>query len=213
MKSTDPIIDLEQRSWLTLHLKGDKSAFAKLMQAYRKPVYSYLVRCGFDKPSRDDLFQDIFFKIHKSAHQYKTSSPLSPWIFTIAANTVKNYIRDQKPDTTHSSLSIQETPDLHLVDNSPSPEKKVDDGVSMKWLATALNNLPQAQAQALNLAIIDGIKLKEVAIILDLPINTIKTHIRRARQILIHSYQQANKPANEAKIKGVNTFNKGASHE
>ncbi len=209
MHPTNPIIDLEERSWLAQHLKGDKQAFAKLMQAYRKPVYSYLVRCGFDKPTRDDLFQDIFFKIHKSAKQYQASNPLSPWIFTIAVNTVRNHIRDQKTDSTHLSLSINEVQELHLVDDSPTPEKQTDDSHSIQWLESALKKLPPSHAQALNLAIIDGIKLKEVANILEQPLSTIKTHIRRARQSLIQSYKQAY----EQKKKGVNTLNKGASYE
>ena len=169
MKSAKPIIDLEERSWLALHLKGDQQAFAKLMQAFRKPIYSYLVRCGLDKNTRDDLFQDIFFKIHKSAHQYNASNPLSPWIFTIAVNTVKNHIRDQKPDSMHLSLCINDVQELHLVDDSPSPETRLNSSHSIQWLQQALYKLPESHAQALNLAIIDGIKLKEVASILGQP--------------------------------------------
>lgn len=189
MNHSPSINDIEERSWLAQHLKGDKQAFAKLMQTYRKPIYSYLVRCGLDKSTRDDLFQDIFFKIHKSAQQYDPANKLSPWLFTIAANTVKNHIRDQKPDHTQMSLDIDEVHELHLVDSAPTPEKHTDASHSIKWLQQALQELPESQAQALNLAIIDGLKIKEVAAILNLPISTIKTHIRRARQSLVASYQ------------------------
>jgi RNA polymerase sigma-70 factor (ECF subfamily) len=193
MNHSSSIIDLEERSWLAQHLKGDKGAFAKLMQAYRKPIYSYLVRCGLDKSTRDDLFQDIFFKIHKSAQQYDPANKLSPWLFTIAANTVKNHIRDQKPDHIQKSLDISEVHELHLVDSAPTPEKQNDSSHSIQWLQQALLELPKAQAQALNLAIIDGLKIKEVAAILKQPVSTVKTHIRRARQSLIASYRIKNK--------------------
>jgi RNA polymerase sigma-70 factor (ECF subfamily) len=189
MNDSTSIIDLEERSWLAQHLKGDKQAFAKLMQAYRKPIYSYLVRCGLDKSTRDDLFQDIFFKIHKSAQKYDSANKLSPWLFTIAANTVKNHIRDQKPDHAQMSIDINEVHELHLVDKAATPEKQTDASHSIQWLQTALQELPEAQAQALNLAIIDGLKIKQVAAILKQPISTVKTHIRRARQSLISSYK------------------------
>lgn len=157
--NSEPEKKAEERTWLTAHLKGDKQAFAKLMQAYRKPVYSYLVRCGLDKSTRDDLFQDIFFKIHKSANKYNTSNPLSPWIFTIAINTLRNHIRDQKPDQSHLSLYNQDVQEFHLVDSSPSPEKRTASSHSIQWLQQALKKLPDSQAQALNLAIINSLCL------------------------------------------------------
>ena len=192
----------EERNWLELHLAGDKQAFAKLMQAYRKPVYSYLVRSGLDKSSRDDLFQDIFFKIHKSADKYKKSNPLSPWIFTIAINAVRNHIRDNKKQQNHLSLYTEEKTELQLVgqliDQSPTPEKQVQSNHIIQWLQKEIQNLPQSQCDALNLTIIEGMKLSEVARILKLPLSTIKTQVRRARQSLIQSY----KTNNEVKSKG-----------
>ena len=187
--SSDSTIEIDERNWLAQHLAGDKQAFAKLMQAYRKPVYSYLVRSGLDKNTRDDLFQDIFFKIHKSASSYKKSNRLSPWIFTIAINTVRNHIRDQKPVKNHLSLYTEETSELQLVDNSPTPEKITQSKHMMQWLQQAMKELPTAQCEAINLTIIEGMKLADAAKILKLPLSTIKTHVRRARQSLIQSYK------------------------
>jgi len=183
----------EQRNWLALHLAGDKQAFAQLMQAYRKPVYSYLVRSGLDKSSRDDLFQDIFFKIHKSASQYNQLNPLSPWIFTIAINTLRNHIRDNKKQRNHLSLYSEDKSEQtlvnHLIDQSPLPDKLAQSDHLIQWLQNEISQLPQVQSEALNLNIIEGLKLSEVASILKLPLSTIKTQVRRARQSLIQSYK------------------------
>jgi RNA polymerase sigma-70 factor (ECF subfamily) len=188
--SSDLKTDFQERQWLSKHLAGDKNAFAELMSAYRKPIYSYLVRSGLDKNVRDDLFQDIFFKIHKSASSYNPSVRLSPWIFTIAVNTVRNHIRDQKPTQNHLSLCLDEVTESHLVDESPSPEKIIQSKQIMQWLQQAMQHLPQAQSDALNLTIIEGMKLSETAEILNLPLSTIKTHVRRARQNLLTAYQK-----------------------
>jgi len=189
--NTDSVTDIQERNWLAQHLGGDKQAFGKLMQAYRKPVYSYLVRSGFDKSVRDDLFQDIFFKIHKAANSYNKTNRLSPWIFTIAVNTVRNHLRDQKQKLTrnHLSLCIDETHELQLVDESPTPDKIVQSKHLMQWLQKAMSDLPPIQCEALNLTIIEGLKLSEAAKILDMPLSTIKTYVRRARQSLIQSYK------------------------
>lgn len=191
--SSDSTIDFEERNWLAQHLAGDKQAFAQLMQAYRKPVYSYLVRSGLDKSTRDDLFQDIFFKVHKKASSYNKSKRLSPWIFTIAVNTVRNYFRDNKQKNNHLSLYTEDKVELQLVDQlvdqSPAPDKLIQSNNIIQWLQQEMQNLPQVQCDALNLTIIEGMKLAEVAIILKMPLSTIKTHVRRARQSLIQSYK------------------------
>lgn len=184
---SDSIANLEERSWLAKHLRGDKQAFAKLIQAYRKPVYSYLLRSGFDRSSCDDLFQDIFFKIHKSAKTYQPSRPLSPWIFTIAVNTVRNHKRDQLP----TALCIDEVEEL--LDSSPSPENSAQSKETLLWLEKAMLALPDREAQALHLASVQGLKIKDIAQILGQPINTIKTNIRRARISLIKSFNSNDK--------------------
>lgn len=184
-KST--VVDLEERTWLAAHLRGDEQAFGKLMQAYRKPVYSFLVRNGLDQHNRDDVFQEIFLKIHKSAHNYQANKPLSPWIFTIAINTIKNHKRKNQPLT----LCIDETEEI--VDDQPSPRRSAQLNETIDWLETAVIQLPEAQANAFALSIIKGMKIKDVSDILGLPINTIKTQLRRARQNLMNAYQAHSK--------------------
>jgi len=184
---SDSIANIEERSWLAQHLRGDKQAFAKLIQAYRKPIFSYLLRSGLDRSSCDDLFQDIFFKVHKSAKTYQPSRPLSPWIFTIAVNTVRNHQRGQQLTT----LPIDEVEELH--DNNPSPENTAQSKETLLWLEKAMLALPDKEAQALHLASVQGLKIKDIAQILDQPINTIKTNIRRARISLIKSFKSHDK--------------------
>ncbi len=181
---TDTVVyDLEERTWLAAHLRGDKQAFAKLMQAFRKPVYSFLVRNGMDADCRDDLFQEIFLKIHKSAHTYQANRPLSPWIFTIAINTIRNYQRKTHP------LSLCLDAAESVEDEAPSPDNNAQLDETIDWLEQAVIKLPPAQAEAFTLSIVKGMKIKEVGEILGLPLNTIKTQLRRARQTLLDSFQ------------------------
>ena len=85
------LVNLGERHWLPRHVRGEKGVFAELVGAYRAPVYNYLLRCGVESGSRDDLFQEIFLKVHRAAADYKPSRPLRPWIFTIMAKTVKTH--------------------------------------------------------------------------------------------------------------------------
>ena len=76
------VVDLEERTWLTRHCRGDASAFPALLEAYRRPVYGYLVRSGVAEDDRDDLFQSIFLKIHAAADSYDPTRPLRAWPMT-----------------------------------------------------------------------------------------------------------------------------------
>ncbi|MCZ6726116.1 MAG: hypothetical protein O7A98_02030, partial [Acidobacteria bacterium] len=55
--------DVDERRLLLDHREGDDAAFAKLVAAYRAPVYGHLCRCGVPEPERDDLFQEIFLRL------------------------------------------------------------------------------------------------------------------------------------------------------
>ena len=177
------LVDLEERSWLAAHLRGDQQAFAKLMQAYRKPVYCLLMRQGLEPQHCDDLFQEIFIKVHRSAHQYQPSRPLSPWIFTIVLNTLRNHFRSQ-PQASASDQVLQA-----MSDNAPGPEQAAELDETLNWLEQAMVQLPRAQAEALTLSVVKGMKLKDICQVLNIPLNTLKTHLRRARQALLKAHQ------------------------
>lgn len=208
-QSNPAVVDLEERTWLAAHLRGDDAAFGKLMQAFRKPVYSFLVRNGLDQNTRDDVFQEIFLKIHKSAHTYQTNRPLSPWIFTIASNTIRNLYRQNQSQNQHLTLDLNEVETI--VDESPSPDSSAQLDETINWLEQAVIQLPQAQAEAFTLSIIKGMKIKQVGEVLGLPLNTIKTQLRRARQTLLAGFRAST----AAQQKAVNKASSrtGVPHE
>ncbi len=186
--NNNPVIDLakrsetmERRSWLSRHCRGDRTAFPKLMQWLRQPVYTYLIRCGISTDSRDDVFQEIFLKIHAAAASYQSDKPLKPWVFTIAANTVRNHFRTEK--------NRRVVPLQHQLETCPDPapgaERHAAASEAANWLEQAIYHLPLAQREVLVLTTIQGLQLKQVADILNTPLNTIKTHLRRARLALL----------------------------
>lgn len=174
------VVDLEERSWLPRHCSGDRQAFAALLGAYQRPVYSYLIRWGCSPHVADDVFQDIFLKIHAAAATYQPSRPLKPWIFTIVVNTVRNHFRAQsvRDDVVHEA-------DLSTVSTGGDPtETNVAARRLVNWVEHAITTLPVAQRDVLVLTTIYGMQQMETAEILGLPLNTVKTHLRRARMAL-----------------------------
>lgn len=175
----ETVVNLDERNWLARHCRGDKDAFGALMNAYRSPLYGYLVRCGVPAASRDDVFQEIFVKIHLAAASYQPSRPLRPWLFTIAANSVRNHLRDESRRRGFGDAPADSRPSGDL---GPQALAEIDETVA--WLEQALPRLPLEQREVLLLGSVGGLRLADIATVLDIPLNTVKTLTRRARMSL-----------------------------
>jgi RNA polymerase sigma-70 factor (ECF subfamily) len=167
----------EARNPLLRHREGDPEAFAALVADYRKPVYSYLVRCGVAAADRDDLFQAVFLKIHRAAPQYRPELPSHPWIFTIVANEVRSYLRRRRVRELVFGGAAAREPE----DPAPDGERAAQARETVAWLEEEIRRLPLPQREVLILVSLEGRALGEVAQALGAPLNTVKTHLRRAR--------------------------------
>jgi RNA polymerase sigma-70 factor (ECF subfamily) len=180
------VVAIDERSLLLRHRDGERGAFAELVQRYRAPVYSYLTRCGVPVDDRDDIFQEIFIKVHRSAGTYDDSRPLHPWIFTIVANTVRTYMRRQRVrDLVHTDQDEDGAAGgADPPADNPDSERSAVARETVAWLAGEISLLPLARREVLILACIEAMPLKEVAEALGMPLSTVKTHLRRTRMML-----------------------------
>jgi RNA polymerase sigma-70 factor, ECF subfamily len=172
----------DSRSSLLRHREGDPDAFGALVTDYRRPVYSYLIRCGVAEGDRDDLFQVVFLKIHRAASQYRAELPAHPWIFTIVANEVRSYLRRRRVRELVFAAPGEREPE----DMAPGGEREAQARETVAWLEHEIRQLPLAQREVLILVSLEGRPLNEVASVLGLPLGTVKTHLRRARILLAH---------------------------
>jgi RNA polymerase sigma-70 factor (ECF subfamily) len=169
-----------EREFLPRHAGGDASAFAELVAAYRAPVFGYLVRSGVEESMRDDLFQEIFLKIHGSAAHYQPERPLRPWLFTVVANTVRSHFRARR--VVHLELPPDDS--LAMRDSAPDPHRALTASDTARFLERALHRLSLAEREVLILTSIEGLEQNQVSIALQIPVNTVKTHLRRGRMKL-----------------------------
>ena len=178
----EQMLEIEQRSWLPRHVRGDKTAFEKLVRAYEQPIFSYLMRYGLNRQTREDLFQDIFMRIHRSAASYQSHRPLRPWLFTITANVVRNHFRSHK---------FNEVEETELESSQPQLDEALAVCEALDWLEQAIPKLlPFNQAEVLILTTVQDLQQQDVADILDIPLNTVKTHLSRARKTLTRAWLQ-----------------------
>jgi len=176
----DTVGPVDLKEPLLRHREGDPEAFAVLVADYRRPVYSYLIRCGVAEGDRDDLFQSVFLRIHRAAAQYRAELPSHPWIFTIVANEVRSYLRRRRIRELVFAAPAKHEPE----DPTPDGERAVLARETVAWLEDEIRRLPLPQREVLILASLENRPLSEVAQVLGIPLNTVKTHLRRTRLML-----------------------------
>ncbi len=175
------VVRPDERQLLLRHRDGDAEAFAELVAEYRAPVYSYLARCGIAPEDRDDLFQEVFIKIHGAADRYDPERPLHPWVFTIVSNTVRSYLRKRRV----RRLVFGEAGEgKEVADPAPDGERRTAARETAAFVQRQLSRLRLVQREVVLLACVEKMPLKDVAAALGIPVNTVKTHLRRARLAL-----------------------------
>jgi len=86
--------------------RGDRAAFAELVEKYKQPVMNFVYRSLRDETEAEDLAQNVFLQVYKSRSRYKQTAKFSTWLFTIARNLCLNELRRRYR---HPAESIEET--------------------------------------------------------------------------------------------------------
>jgi RNA polymerase sigma factor (sigma-70 family) len=116
--------------WMKAYRKDDPDAFAKIYGTYGDAVYGYLVKRVRDAEERDDLFQKIWMKFHRSRDLWSPEYPLLQWIFVIARSVILDRFRATKRtpfgalvEDSEGALSRIQAPE-EAKENSSADEKE-----------------------------------------------------------------------------------------
>ena len=169
--------------------KGDRTAFASLVEKYQQPVMNFIHRTLRDETEAEDVAQNVFLQVYKSAPRYVTTAKFSTWLFTIARNLCLNEIRRR---SRHPAESLDATrPDsedqpLHQIEDKQTftPPASLLQGELEEKIAEALAELPENQRTALLLCRQDELSYEEIAEVLDCSLSATKSLIHRGRETL-----------------------------
>jgi len=172
------VAEPDGRTILLRHRDGDPDAFRELIARHGGAVYGLLGRYGLSPQERDDVFQEVFVRVHRAAASYRPDKPLKPWLFTIAVNTARTWItrrRGRELDDSDGSRSAR------MVDPRPDGARVAEARQTVTALAAALEDLPEEQRDPVLLVGVHQLSYDEAAEILDIPLNTLKSRLRRGR--------------------------------
>jgi len=169
--------------------RGDRAAFAELVEKYKQPVMNFVYRSLRDETEAEDLAQNVFLQVYKSRNRYKQTAKFSTWLFTIARNLCLNELRRR---SRHPAESIEETqaenedqPQRQYEDKSQmAPPEKLLQGELAQKIEEALAELPENQRSAILLCRQDELSYEEIAGILDCSLSATKSLIHRGRETL-----------------------------
>ena len=162
-----------------------QEAFERLVPAYRRRVFGLAYSILRDRGAAEDLAQEVFVKLWQALPRYDGRAKLSTWIYAITRNAAISAQRSRR-----HSMSMSDPAILAEVEDAVATPAAVTDDAALRRHVEAL---PDKQRQAVTLYYLDERSVDEVAAMLGLPVNTVKTHLHRARANLATALGAAGK--------------------
>lgn len=168
--------------------QGETEAFTLLVRRYERELYGYLCRYLNDATLAEDVFQSTFLQIHRKSGKYQEGRPVRPWLYTIATNqaidTLRRLRRHQAVSLDEQREVIGENETQGLMDMLESrdegPLAHAEQEERAKIVRESVEELPEHLRSVVLLAYYQGLKYREVADIIGIPVGTVKSRLHAA---------------------------------
>lgn len=171
----------ELESTLEVARTGDLLAFERIMRAFEAQVFRYIMRMVSNQQDAEDLTQEVFIKLYKNLPQYQAERGFKTWLFTIATNTVYDFLR-RKRNIGSRELTLLDDPESHF---EPQDERATYIHTELSVdIERALEKIKPGYRAVLLLFYKEDLSCEEIGRLLKMPENTVKTQLRRAREAM-----------------------------
>jgi RNA polymerase sigma-70 factor (ECF subfamily) len=184
----DSLTNCSDEDLLLRFRRGQRDAFGQLVRRYERELYGYLRRYLGDSNLADDVFQNTFLQLYTKIGQYEPGRPVRPWLYTIATHQAIDALRR---NGRHQALSLdQQREELHegdthnlmalLESRSPNPLDHAEEDERRQQVRASVDRLPEFLRQVVILAYYQGLKYREIADIIGIPVGTVKSRLHTA---------------------------------
>ncbi len=176
--------------------RGDLDALATLVQRYQHRLYRYLLRLVRQPAEAEDLFQQTWLRVASQIRRFDPRRNFDAWLFTLARNLAIDHLRRIRPESLDEwdAREFAVTPPALRDAALPAIDVMIARERS-ESVAAAIQKLPPIYTEVLSLRFEEEMKLEEIAEVLDAPLSTIKSRLRRGlegvREILEARYPHA----------------------
>jgi RNA polymerase sigma-70 factor (ECF subfamily) len=170
---------------------GDRSAFTVLVRRHQSPLYNFALRQLRSPSAAEEVVQDAFVRVVHNAAEFKHAARFSTWLYTITRNLCIDHVRKR---ALRNHPSLDESKGEQGGDGPTLGERTADGRANVERAAvameirarllTAVDELPDEQREVFLLREVSNIPFKEIAEIVGVPENTVKSRMRYALERL-----------------------------
>ncbi|HYG68882.1 MAG TPA: RNA polymerase sigma factor, partial [Anaeromyxobacteraceae bacterium] len=159
---------------------GDARAFEVLVRRHRTPVFSFLLRFTGDRGRAEDLVQDVFLKVVRTAADWEERARFSTWLYAVARNLATDEARRQA----YRRAERLDAATAEPASDEAGPDRAAEGALLRPKLEAALAALPPEQREVFLLREHAGLRFGEIAEVTGVPENTVKSRMRYALEAL-----------------------------
>jgi RNA polymerase sigma-70 factor (ECF subfamily) len=178
------------------HRAGDSGALRVLIDRYKSELHGFLTRLVGNRTGADDVFQEAFLQVHLSADNFDEERRFKPWLYTIAANKGRDYLRRQKRRSAVSlDAPVGAQSDASLVDlldgNDAAPASSLEASDEASIVKFVVDELPGHFREILLLAYFQKMSYAQISDSLAIPLGTVKSRLHAAVACFAESWRIA----------------------
>jgi RNA polymerase sigma-70 factor (ECF subfamily) len=195
----DPLSACSDEDLLGRFCRGQTEAFGVLVRRYERELYGYLRRYLGDSSLAEDVFQNTFLQLYLKSGQYEAGRPVRPWLYTIATHQAIDALRrngrhqilsleQKREDSANGELrSLLDT----LESRGPAPLDNLSAQERKERVRASVDRLPDFLREVVILAYYQGLKYREIADILGIPVGTVKSRLHAALNKLQEAWSES----------------------
>lgn len=197
---------------------GDGRAFRTLVERYTAPIYNLAFRFLRDSMEAENVTQETFLRVVSALERMRLDVPFKPYLFQVAVNLCRDLARKEHPVLFSDLNSAVRRADGAEMDEA---SEAIEDGAAPLWeqvqeeelgsqLSAAIDTLPLIYQAVITLRYVEEFSYEEIAQTLGLPLNTVRTHLRRAKNRLRLKLEQEPNPVPSQGFVRIQTAERGA---
>jgi RNA polymerase sigma-70 factor, ECF subfamily len=187
MPAIDPDNPVDDSEVMLRLVAGDDHALDVLMERWKSPLVSFLLRMTNDSTVAADLAQETFVRLYLAMERYRPSGKFSTYLFTIASNLARNHFRFARR---HPAVSLDERRDhpdgggREAIDPGRDASAAAVGKERERQILDAIAALPEDQREAITLSLLDDFPIAEIAAIMGCNDKAVENKLYRGRQRL-----------------------------
>jgi RNA polymerase sigma-70 factor, ECF subfamily len=161
--------------------RGDRAAVAALVSSQQRYVYSIAMTIMRNPSDAADLTQDSFIRLMRALPSYRAETKFTTWLYRLVVNLGLDELRRRSRRIEPLTLDDDAAPDPPDPSLSTDPLYRATTAEESERVRKALQELPVSQRLALTFYYFEDMPYEEIARAMDVPLNTVKSHIHRAK--------------------------------